>query len=91
MQHKFVNYALQFQWALDNIPITAEWVMRIDADETLTPKLIDEIRRRLPTLSPEITGVNDTVSLGGAPAEVRGDVHALSTSAPRTTPAARKV
>jgi hypothetical protein len=39
---------------------------------------------------PEITGVNDTVSLGGAPAEVCGDVHAFNTSAPSTTPAARK-
>lgn len=25
VQHPFVNYAKQFQWALDNLPITALW------------------------------------------------------------------
>lgn len=36
---------------------------------------------------PEITGVNETVSLGGAPADVLGDVQALSARAVMTTPA----
>lgn len=58
VSHKFVNYALQFQWALDNLPIASEWVMRLDADETLTPELVEEIRRRLPALPPDVTGVN---------------------------------
>lgn len=58
VQHQFVNYALQFQWALDNFPIESEWVMRLDADETLTPELVEEIRRRLPALPPDVTGVN---------------------------------
>jgi glycosyltransferase involved in cell wall biosynthesis len=57
-QYRFVNYAQQFQWALDNLPIDAEWVMRLDADETLTPELVEEIRRRLPELPPDVTGVN---------------------------------
>ncbi len=58
VQHPFVNYALQFQWALDNLPIDSEWVMRLDADEVLTPELVEEIRRRLPELPPDVTGVN---------------------------------
>lgn len=58
VQHAFVNYALQFQWALDNLPIESEWVMRLDADETLTPELADEIRALLPQLPPDVTGVN---------------------------------
>ncbi len=58
VQHPFVNYAQQFQWALDNLAIDAEWVMRLDADETLTPELINEIRRRLPLLPPDVTGVS---------------------------------
>jgi glycosyltransferase involved in cell wall biosynthesis len=58
VQHRFVNYALQFQWALDNLPVESEWVMRLDADETLTPELVEEIRRRLSELPPDVTGVN---------------------------------
>jgi glycosyltransferase involved in cell wall biosynthesis len=58
VSHKFVNQALQFQWALDNLPIDSEWVMRLDADEVLTPELVEEIRRRLPGLPPDVTGVN---------------------------------
>lgn len=58
VQHRFVNYAQQYQWALDNLPIDAPWVMRLDADETLTPALVEEIRSRLPGLPPEVTGVN---------------------------------
>jgi glycosyltransferase involved in cell wall biosynthesis len=58
VQHQFVNYAQQFQWALDHLPIETEWVMRLDADETLTPELIEEIKQRLPQLPSEVTGVN---------------------------------
>ena len=58
VQHGFVNYAQQYQWALDNLPVDATWVMRLDADETLTPALVEEIRTRLPGLPPEVTGVN---------------------------------
>jgi glycosyltransferase involved in cell wall biosynthesis len=57
-EHRFVNQAQQFQWALDNLPIDAEWVMRLDADEVLTPELVEEIGQRLPSLPPEVTGVN---------------------------------
>jgi glycosyltransferase involved in cell wall biosynthesis len=58
VQHEFVNYAQQFQWALDNLQINTEWIIRLDADEVFTPELIDEIRRTLPLLAPEISGLN---------------------------------
>lgn len=58
VQHPFVTQAQQFQWGLDNLPIESGWVMRLDADETLDPALVDEIRSRLPTLPPAVTGVN---------------------------------
>jgi glycosyltransferase involved in cell wall biosynthesis len=32
LQNRFINYARQFQWALENAPITASWIMRLDAD-----------------------------------------------------------
>ncbi len=55
--HAFENQAKQFNWALDSVPITYDWVMRLDSDETVTPDLAEEICRVLPTLSPEVTGV----------------------------------
>lgn len=38
------NQADQFNWALDHLPITAKWVLRLDADEYLSEGLIAEIR-----------------------------------------------
>jgi len=56
-QRHWKNYADQFQWGLDNAPIMTEWVMRMDADEYLEPKLQEEILTRLPELSVDISGI----------------------------------
>jgi glycosyltransferase involved in cell wall biosynthesis len=58
LQNKFINYARQFQWALDNAPITAKWVMRLDADEIIEPDLVEEICQKLPALPDAVAGVN---------------------------------
>jgi len=58
LQHPFQCQAQQFNWALDNAPITSEWVMRLDADEIIEGDLTREIVRRLPLLTPEIAGIN---------------------------------
>jgi glycosyltransferase involved in cell wall biosynthesis len=58
VQHRFVHQAQQFQWALDNLPIETEWVMRLDADEVLVPELVEELTRKLPHLPLDVTGVN---------------------------------
>jgi glycosyltransferase involved in cell wall biosynthesis len=39
VQHAFVNQAKQFQWALDHLPITGNWTMRLDADEIIEADL----------------------------------------------------
>lgn len=57
VEHDYLNQAQQMQWAIDNLDITSEWVMRMDADEYLTDKLVDEIKSRLPELPDDITGV----------------------------------
>ena len=57
LQNKWVNYATQFNWALDNAPIKTKWVLRLDADEYLTEELVEELREKLPTLSDEYTGI----------------------------------
>ncbi|WP_109487969.1 glycosyltransferase family 2 protein [Occallatibacter savannae] len=56
--HPFQSHAQQFQWALENAPITAQWVMKLDADEVVEPDLADEIRKRLPNLPEHVTGIN---------------------------------
>jgi glycosyltransferase involved in cell wall biosynthesis len=57
VEHEFVNYAQQFQWALENLPIETDWIMRLDADEILTPELVQEIATRLPQLRAETGGI----------------------------------
>ena len=42
-EHKFENYARQFNWGLDNTNITTKWTFRLDADERLTPALCEEL------------------------------------------------
>ncbi len=58
LQNKFINYARQFEWALNNAPIQSEWVMRLDADELLTPELTQEIECVLPSLPSDVSGIN---------------------------------
>lgn len=58
LQHPFVNYAQQFQWALENAPIKSRWVMRLDADEIIEPDLAQEILSELPDLPDDVVGIN---------------------------------
>jgi glycosyltransferase involved in cell wall biosynthesis len=55
--HPFENYARQLNWALNNLPIRTPWVMRLDADERLTPELARELAAVLPTLTEDVTGL----------------------------------
>lgn len=45
VEHKFVDYAKQKNWGLDNLPFKGEWVFILDADERITPELREEIFR----------------------------------------------
>jgi len=56
-QHPFENQAKQFNWALDNVPIQYDWIMRLDSDEMVTPELAEEICMVLPNLPPDVTGI----------------------------------
>jgi glycosyltransferase involved in cell wall biosynthesis len=58
LQNNFINQARQFQWALDNAPISSTWVMRLDADEIIEPDLAREINSKLSTLYEDIVGIN---------------------------------
>lgn len=57
-QHEWPgNQAAQFNWALENLPITTKWVLRLDADEYLTPELIDELQSKLPNIDKDVSGI----------------------------------
>lgn len=43
----FVNYATQFNWGLDHTNIDTNWILRLDADEQVTPELAQEIENAL--------------------------------------------
>ena len=50
----------QFDWALENLSIEAEWVLRLDADEYLTPDTIEKLKTFLsPTQN---SNLNDAVA-----------------------------
>lgn len=58
ISNPWTNYARQFQHGLDHAPITAEWIMRLDADEVIEPDLVREIAEKLPQLGEDVAGVN---------------------------------
>jgi len=45
-------YATQFNWALDNCPVSARWVLRMDADEYLSQDTIEKLKSFLTSTSP---------------------------------------
>jgi len=55
-KHPFENQAQQFNWALDNLDIKNDWILRLDADEYLSEELKKEIAEVLPKTPPEISG-----------------------------------
>ena len=57
VEHPFESQAHQLNWTLDTLPIGTPWVMRLDADERLTPELAQELADRLPALPDDVTGL----------------------------------
>jgi glycosyltransferase involved in cell wall biosynthesis len=55
--HPFTSQAAQVNWAIETLQLKTDWVMRLDADERLTPELVEELRAVLPTAAPEVTGL----------------------------------
>ncbi|MCS6296460.1 MAG: glycosyltransferase family 2 protein [Nitrospira sp.] len=44
LTHPFQNYSHQRNWAQNNVPLSHEWVFHIDADERVSPELVDKLR-----------------------------------------------
>lgn len=58
LQKAWVNHANQFNYALTQLTEDIDWVLRIDADEYLTPDLAVEITRNLANLPADVDGVH---------------------------------
>ncbi len=43
-EHTFENQAKQFIWGMQNIDITTQWVLRLDADERISSEAAEEIQ-----------------------------------------------
>lgn len=56
------NQAEQFNWALDNLPVRAEWILRLDADEYLLPELVEELREKLPAMPEDVSALSLSLS-----------------------------
>ncbi|GAA4463456.1 glycosyltransferase family 2 protein [Nibrella saemangeumensis] len=57
VQNPWITYATQFNFGIEHTPYQTQWLMRMDADEYVTPELADEIRQRLTTLPAGVSGV----------------------------------
>jgi glycosyltransferase involved in cell wall biosynthesis len=57
LTHDFHNYAIQFNWAIENIPGEANWLLRIDADERIGPQMRDSILGAIAGASEELNGI----------------------------------
>ena len=58
IQNPFRSHADQFDWGMRHAQVTSDWTLRMDSDEFLEPVAQAEIRDVLPTLGPEVTGVD---------------------------------
>lgn len=59
MEHEWPgNQAAQFNWALDNLQIDTEWILRLDADEFLSDELKNNLQTVLPSLSEDISAID---------------------------------
>jgi glycosyltransferase involved in cell wall biosynthesis len=55
-ERKWKNYADQFNWGLGQVPVDVEWVLRIDADEFLSPELAALIPGAISSAAPDLDG-----------------------------------
>jgi len=55
-KHDFESYYEQLNWAFKNLPLDSEWIMRLDADEWVTPELKNELVNKFCCLNSDLCG-----------------------------------
>lgn len=56
VQHAFENYSSQWNWALTNLPITADWTLKLDADERTPDDFKAEVLEVLEEADSDLAG-----------------------------------
>jgi glycosyltransferase involved in cell wall biosynthesis len=67
--HPYENHASQWNWALENLPLTGDWVLALDADFVVTPELRRQLESELASVKTGVDGIyvkHDYVFGGGA-------------------------
>ncbi|MFD3276812.1 glycosyltransferase family 2 protein [Aquirufa echingensis] len=54
------NYAAQLNWGINQINAKTDWTIRIDADEYLSPELINELKSILTSIPNDVSGIELT-------------------------------
>ncbi|MBE9463048.1 glycosyltransferase family 2 protein [Dyadobacter subterraneus] len=57
IQNPWVSYAFQFNFGIRNNPFQTQWLMRMDADEYITPELAEELKISLSGIQENISGL----------------------------------
>lgn len=55
-EHEFISYHDKRNWAQRNNPFKTEWVLHLDADESLTPELIAWLMNKFPVMKQNFDG-----------------------------------
>ena len=58
LSNPFVTQAQQMAWAIENVPLRSDWVMRLDADEVIEAALANEIAAQIGMLPDDVTGIS---------------------------------
>ena len=57
VEHPFETHSAQWRWALAHLPLRSDWVLALDADQSVTPALAAEIQSLSSSELSEVDGV----------------------------------
>ncbi|KAA0993711.1 glycosyltransferase family 2 protein [Dyadobacter aurulentus] len=57
IRNPWVSYSFQFNFGIANNPFQTTWLMRMDADEYITPELANELKASLPQIGEGVSGL----------------------------------
>ncbi|MCF2504998.1 glycosyltransferase family 2 protein [Dyadobacter sp. CY107] len=57
IQNPWVSYSFQFNFGIQNNPFDTQWLMRMDADEYITPELAAELKNTLHLTPSDVSGL----------------------------------
>ena len=57
VQNPWVSYAFQFNFGIRNNPFQTQWLMRMDADEYITPELAAELNSSIGQVPQDVSGL----------------------------------